>query len=208
MFKTKYPQRPYGASWKQQAKNNNKYYHKQLNPPGYPLSGCPLWTQPQPKWQKKKYSAIVAKFKPQKTNHTPSHICWDVILSNPLVAAQLYSWRWIWVLRQVNKTFNAALQPDQWIRWQCANDRQPMIWKQKANDVLALTHSDLADVKCAVRSGMGTNRFKETHLMWRSEVLGLALAKYGSTFDGVNTIFLKRLSRKKRTRDTHALISN
>jgi hypothetical protein len=155
-------------------------------------------------WKKQNSKKIIpwekhdsTKFRPQKTTHTPSSLCWDVILSNPHAASILYSWRWIWVLRQVNHAFAAALQPERWMQWQCANDIRPMIWKQKANDVLALTSEDLAHLECTVHR---QSRYRETHLMWRKDVLGLTLAKYGGTFEGINAIFLKRLARKRGAR--------
>jgi hypothetical protein len=77
-----------------------------------------------------------------------------------------------------------------------------MIWKQKANELLALTAGDLANVECTIHTVSQRGFNKETHLMWRRDVLRLALAKHGGTFDGVNAIFLKRLSRKRKERET------
>jgi hypothetical protein len=60
-------------------------------------------------------------------------------------------------------------------------------WKQKADDVL--TARDLADVQLSV--GKGRLRWKETHLMWRKDVLAIALAKHA--FEEINAVYLKRL---------------
>ncbi len=140
----------------------------------------------------------VVKFCPQKTTNTPPHLCWEIILCSANVAAHLNNWGWILKLRQVSRGFNAAIQPDLWMRWQCAYDAQPMIWKKKADEVLALTIADLAHVECTVHCGAGYMRYKETHLMWRNEVLNIALAKHGGTFGSINAIFLKRLMRKQK----------
>ena len=53
--------------------------------------------------------------------HTPSHLCWEILLSNPCTAAALSSWRWILILAQVNRAFRALIQPDRWAEWMCLN---------------------------------------------------------------------------------------
>ena len=109
----------------------------------------------------------------------------------------LSKWRWIWMLRQVCRAFRDLIQPDLWVRWQCASDLRPMIWKKKANDALALTARDLADVDFTVAA---VTRYSETHLMSRMTVLEIALAKHGGTFSAINDVFLKRHARKKAAR--------
>ena len=133
-------------------------------------------------------------FCPQKTAHVPQPLCWEIVLSNPQTGIVLSKWRWIWVLRQVSRAFHDVIQPDRWIHWQCANDLRPMIWKRKADEVLALTCKDLGNIKITVSKG--ASRYKETHLMWRKTVLELALTKHCGTFNGVNSVFLKRLARR------------
>jgi hypothetical protein len=132
------------------------------------------------------------KFIPAKTTRTPPALCWEIILSNPQTAAHLAKWRWMWVLRQVNRLFNVTIQPAHWMHWQCENDALPVIWKKKADEVFALTAKDLTGVELTVSIGKGMLYWKETHLMWRKKVLALALAKHGGTLDGINAIFLKR----------------
>jgi hypothetical protein len=138
-------------------------------------------------------------FSPIKTTllNTPQQqLCWDFILSNPATAAALSSWRWIWVLAQVNKAFRASVQADSWVKWMCVNDTKPSIWKSKANDVLALTAKDLINVHCDVVCGTGCMRYKQTHLMHRHTVLQLALTKHGGSMSKINTVFLKKADAK------------
>ena len=135
------------------------------------------------------------KFTPQKTTQTPPALCWEVVLAHsPTV---LSKWRWIWMLRQVCRAFRDLIQPDLWVRWQCASDLKPMIWKKKADEVLALTARDLADVEFTVKD---VTRYKEVHLMSRKTALEIALAKHGGTFSGINDVFLRRRARKKAAR--------
>jgi hypothetical protein len=150
------------------------------------------------KRQKKTSAAVVVvaapqlPFSPAKTHATPSYLCWEILLTNPCTAAALSSWRWIWVLTQVNHTFKASIQADSWVKWMCVSDKKPSIWKSKANDLLALTAKDLQDVECSVVCGTGRSRYKETHLMHRQTLLQLALSKYGGTISKINAVFLKK----------------
>ena len=127
-----------------------------------------------------------------------SHLYWDIILALPQTAILLSSWRWVWVLSQVNKDFRAALMRTDWIKSMCALDRKPLIWKKKANDLFALTADDMQHLECDVRCGTGFMRFKETHLMFRQAVLELGLAKHGGTFESINAVFLLRKQRRER----------
>jgi hypothetical protein len=135
-------------------------------------------------------------FHPKHTQFCPPELCWDVILANPHTATTLASWRWIWVLPQVCKAF--VVNQDSWIQWMCAADRKPLIWKTKANAVLALTAKDLQDVSCHVARKTGWRRRYETHLMRRDVVLKLALEKHNGTYAGINSVFLKRAEATKR----------
>jgi len=126
-----------------------------------------------------------------------SQACWDVILMQAKTAAALASWRWVWTLSQVNKGFRAALMQTDWIRSMCAFDRRPTIWKKKADDLFALKPNELDGVYFEVQFGTGFMSYKQTHLMYRTAVLELALAKHGGTFEGINAVFLLWMKRRK-----------
>ena len=126
-------------------------------------------------------------------------------------AAALASWRWVWTLSQVNKGFRAALMRTDWIRSMCAFDRRPTIWKKKADDLFALKPGELDGVDVEVQFGTCYMRCKETHLMYRTAVLELALAKHGGTFEGINAVFLLRRKRRESRalkRDRRAVTCN
>ena len=139
-------------------------------------------------------------FKPQKTSYSPPDLCWDIILTNPNTADRLTSWRWVWLLPQVARAFRAALQPDQWMM----HTGHALLWKTKANALLALTAKDMASVDYTVVEGTGWYRRHETHLMRRDTLLQIALDKHGGTYKAINDVFLKRAEaknmRKKRNR--------
>ena len=151
---------------------------------------------PEPRRTKSARKSDPPPFRPKQTQFCPPELCWEVILANPHTAAALASWRWVWVLPQVSKAF--AVNKDSWIRWMCAADREPLIWKTKANAVLALTAKDMQDVSCHVAQGTGRRRRYETHLMRRDVVLKLALGKHGGTYAGINAVFLKRADAKSK----------
>jgi hypothetical protein len=135
-------------------------------------------------------------FVPKRTGYSPPDLCWDIILSNPNVASTLSSWRWMWTLPQVARAF--ALQRDLWVRWACACDAAPVIWKSKANALFALTARDMAKVGYSVVFAPGWSHHKEIHLMRRAPLLQLALDKHGGTCQGVNAKFLKRAAARER----------
>ena len=149
--------------------------------------------------RKRKASAVcqaAPPFSPRKTGYSPPDLCWDIILSNPRAAGVLSSWRWMWTLPQVSRAF--ALQRDLWVRWACACDTAPVIWKSKANAIFALTARDMARVGYSVVYSPGWRGHKEIHLMRRAPLLQLALDKHGGTCQGVNAKFLKRAEASRR----------
>ena len=143
-------------------------------------------------------------FAPQKTAFSAPHVCWDVVLSNQGVAETLGSWKWLWTLAQV---FGTLPHADEMMRWMCARDRRPVIWKKKANELFALTPMDLMCAKFESVMGNTWGRYHEVHLMYRADVLQLALAKHGGSFAAINAAFLARKSRnakrKKPERSHH-----
>jgi hypothetical protein len=149
------------------------------------------------KLQRKGGVAPAVAFRPRASGFSPPELCWDVVLANPQTARVLSSWRWMWTLPQVAKAF--ALQRDEWVRWACAGDPGPLLWKAKANEVLALTARDLARVGHTVVYSMGRYLY-EVHLMRRAAALQLALDKHGGTCAGINGVFLKRRSARDRRR--------
>jgi len=126
-----------------------------------------------------------------------SQLHWEIILSHQQTIVTLSAWRWIWTLSQVNKAFQAALMRVDFLKAMCANDTKPLIWKQKANDLFALTATQLQHIPCELHWGSGYMSFKETHLMHRSAVLELALAKHAGSFDTINTVFLRRKKQRE-----------
>ena len=137
-------------------------------------------------------------FVPQKTAFAPSHVCWDVIRSNQHAAAALGSWKWLSTLAQV---FGRLPDADQMAKWMCVGDRRPVIWKKKANELFALTAKDLFNVR--FETVYGSRSSYEVHLMYRSDVLKLALEKHGGSLAGVNHAFAERRKRnaKRKTPD-------
>jgi hypothetical protein len=148
--------------------------------------------------KRKRKSKAVPKFTPQKTAFVASHVCWDVILANPAAMACLGSWRWIGTLSRV-----FGRLPDQMALWMDGT-----IWKKKANELFALTAKDIAGLKYeVVESSSYYGRDHEVHLMRRSEVLQLALAKHGGTIAAINDAFIarkKRNAKRKKPARRHA----
>jgi hypothetical protein len=98
----------------------------------------------------------------------------------------------------VNKGFNAAIaMRTDWIKSMCAFDQRYLIWKQKANDLFALTADDLSHIQIDPRRPYGFMSYKQVHLMNRQDVLQLALAKHG-TFEAINATFLSRKEKRGR----------
>ena len=131
------------------------------------------------------------KFVPQKSSFSPSHVCWDAVLSNQAAMQHLGSWRWLRTLELVFRTLPCP--PERLARWLCGGEAT--IWKSKANDLFALTPKDLAAVPYTL---VETRCYKQVHLMLRSAVLQLALAKHGGTVAAINAAFLARRERNSK----------
>jgi hypothetical protein len=141
-------------------------------------------------------------FAPQKTDFKASHICWDVVLSNQCVAETLCSWKWLRTLAQV---FGTLPHADDMMRWMCLRDQRPVIWKKKANELFALTPKDLMHANLNFETVYGKKHWTKTwgrryevHLMFRADVLKLALSTHGGTFAAINAAFLARKSRNAK----------
>jgi hypothetical protein len=140
-------------------------------------------------------------FAPQKTAFSASHICWTVVLSNQGAAETLGSWKWLWTLAQV---FGTLPHADDVMRWMCLCDGRPVIWKKKANELFALTPKDMMHAQVeTVYGNSAWGRSYEVHLMFRADVLKLAMAKHGGTFAAINAAFLARKSRNAKRKKPH-----
>jgi hypothetical protein len=137
-------------------------------------------------------------FVPKKTGFVAPHLCWEIVLSSQQTSATLGKWRWIWILAQV---FGTKLLPvDEMVRWMCQNDIHPQIWKKKANELFALTPGDLSSIEYDVVDSK-YRRNGEVHLMFRLEILKVALEKHGGTVAALNKAFLTRkIKNSKRKR--------
>ncbi len=141
-------------------------------------------------------------FIPQKTGFTAPHLCWEIVLSSQQTSATLGKWRWIWILAQVFGT--RRLPVDEMVRWMCLNDVYPLIWKKKANELFALTAGDLSSIQYDVVASRHGRRSGEVHLMFRLDILNLAMEKPGGTVAAINQAFLTRRaknSKRKRPYD-------
>ena len=159
-----------------------------------PTSEKPTRKQPTRKQPKMK----PPPFAPQKTDFKASHVCWDVVLSNQCVAETLGSWKWLRTLAQV---FGTLPHADEMMRWMCLRDQRPVIWKKKANELFALTPKDLMHANLKFETVYGNNawgRSYEVHLMFRIDVLKLALSTHGGTFAAINAAFLARKCRNAK----------
>jgi hypothetical protein len=138
---------------------------------------------------KQKPSPPPQKFVPQKSSFSPSHVCWDAVLSNQAAMQHLGSWRWLRTLALVFRPLPCP--PECLARWLCGD---ATIWKSKANDLFALTAKDLS----AVPYKLVETRYKQVHLIPRSVVLHLALAKHRGTVAAINAAFLARKERNSK----------
>ena len=132
---------------------------------------------------------------PKKTAFRASHVCWDVVLSNQHAAVALGSWSWLWKLGQV---FGTLPHADQMMKWMCAADSRPVIWKKKANELFALTPQDLLPLHFETVLGNSWRQSYEVHLLFRSDVLKVALEKHGGSFAGINAAFIARKCRNAK----------
>ena len=121
---------------------------------------------------------------------------WEVVFSpcSSPTWQTLHSWRWIWTLSRVCTSFSRALFPLRTaiVNRMCDKDRKETIWKKKAMEIFTLTDKDLKGIKFSIAS---SSYRREVHLMLRSSVLKVALAKHGGTFEGINKALLTRNAR-------------
>jgi hypothetical protein len=154
--------------------------------------------------KQQRHHHTTAAFAPKRTAFAPCHVCWDVILSNRQTAVTLDSWRWLRVLSQVFRCMPSLC--DDMALAMCAQDRRPVIWKKKVNELFALTPSDLGEV-CfqAVEGTKKWSKLNEVHLMFRRDALRLGLKKHGGTIAAVNAAFVKRRTHNAQRKKRRAL---
>ena len=92
------------------------------------------------------------------------------------------------------------------MRWMCRADRRPLIWKAKANELFALTAADLARTRYETVMGLYWRR--EVHLLFRGDVLKLAMEKHGGAFDALNAAFLARKQRNAKRKRRQPRLSD
>jgi hypothetical protein len=142
-----------------------------------------------------------APFKPAATGYRAPSTTWTIVLSAenaPFFDAVLTEWRWLWTLSQVCRDFRDVLTPlkTRLMHRMCARDKSERLWKAKANELFALSPTAL-DTLPRVESVSPMERWRVTHLLRRKDVLALACAKHGPSFEALATAFNARKARRR-----------
>ena len=154
------------------------------------------------------------KFVPAKTDFSPPSECWDVVLgSYKTWTPALTSWKWIFTLSSVSKTFADALRPIRtYIIKTMAILDDKGICKSQSNALFALSPKELSKLPYTVVEINAGYFSRVMHLLSRQSVLDLAFRRSGESFEEINLAFLKRKERlaklraeRKPTKRKHAV---
>jgi len=139
-----------------------------------------------------------SKFVPVKTGFSPPLECWDVVLgSYKTWTPALTSWKWIFTLSSVSKTFADALRP---IRTYIIKTNDKGICKSQSNALFALSSKELGKLPyTAVQINTG-DFSRVMHLLSSQSVLDLAFRRHGNSYEEINSAFLARKARIAKLR--------
>jgi len=142
------------------------------------------------------------KFVPAKTDFSPPSECWDVVLgSYKTWTPALTSWKWIFTLSSVSKTFADALRPIRtYIIKTMAILDDNGICKSQSNALFALSPKELSKLPYTVVEINAGYFSRVMHLLSRQSVLDLAFRRNGESFEEINSAFLKRKERLAKLR--------
>ena len=159
-------------------------------------------------------------FVPTRTGFEPPQACWDIVLGTRATwTGRLRSWRWILQLSLVGKAFADALRPlrteliaamadadslvSSVVLHHHSGGERAGIWKTRANALFGLSMvKELATLpyRAVELSSLWGRRDRVMHVLSRADVLRLAFARHGHTFEAINDAFISRKARLVRLR--------
>jgi len=151
-------------------------------------------------------------FVPSRTGFEPPQACWDIVLGTHATwTVRLRSWRWILQLSLVSKAFADALRPLRTALIAAMADADSLvssvvgceragIWKTRANALFGLSMVKELSTLPYRAVELRSSRKRVMHVLSRADVLRLAFARHGHTFEALNDAFISRKARLVRLR--------